>query len=384
MKQLLLLIVTTGMLVISACSSDDSPEAIRKQLDSYHRQSKEIDIKIKELEKQLTGLESGNESTNRVAVVLGEITPELFEHFVEASGNVEAVREALISPEISGQITAIYVREGDRIQKGQVLAQLNTQVTQKSIEEIKTSLSLATDLFQRQQRLWDQKIGSEMQYLESKNNKESLENRLATLNAQLDMARVTSPVSGVVERVAQKNGELAMPGMTMIHVINLDELFVKASVSESLLPYINKGDEIVLKFPSYPDYIRKLKVDRIGSNINPGNRTFEVQVKFPNPDGTIKPNMMASLLINDYRNEQALIIPSRLIKEDLKGKYLYIAMGNSPDFIAQKVYIQEGRSFQGRTEVLSGLSVGDKIILDGFNRVNDGVYLSVDSVKTAK
>ncbi|HRW69322.1 efflux RND transporter periplasmic adaptor subunit, partial [Lentimicrobium sp.] len=313
-----------------------------------------------------------------------EIAPGLFEHYVEAGGSVEAVREAFISPEISGQITAIYVKEGDKVQKGQLLAQLNTQVTRKSIEEVQTSLKLATDLFQRQQRLWDQKIGSEIQYLEAKNNKESLENRLATLNAQLDMARVVSPVSGVVEQVAQKNGELAMPGMSMIHVINLDELFVKADVSEALLPYIRKGDEIVLKFPSYPDFSRKLRVDRIGSNINPGNRTFEVQVKFDNTDGAIKPNMMASLLINDYRNEQALIIPSRLIKEDLKGKYIYIARSNSPDFIAQKVYIQAGRSFLGRTEVTSGLSVGDKIIQDGFNRVSDGVYLSVDSVKTAK
>ncbi len=384
MKRIISLIAVAGMLMISSCKQDNSPEALRKQLDGYHKQSKEIDIRIKELEKQLADMENGSDKINRVPVVLEEIAPGLFEHYVEAGGSVEAVREAFISPEISGQITAIYVKEGDKVQKGQLLAQLNTQVTRKSIEEVQTSLKLATDLFQRQQRLWDQKIGSEIQYLEAKNNKESLENRLATLNAQLDMARVVSPVSGVVEQVAQKNGELAMPGMSMIHVINLDELFVKADVSEALLPYIRKGDEIVLKFPSYPDFSRKLRVDRIGSNINPGNRTFEVQVKFDNTDGAIKPNMMASLLINDYRNEQALIIPSRLIKEDLKGKYIYIARSNSPDFIAQKVYIQAGRSFLGRTEVTSGLSVGDKIIQDGFNRVSDGVYLSVDSVKTAK
>ena len=205
MKRIISLIAVAGMLMISSCKQDNSPEALRKQLDGYHKQSKEIDIRIKELEKQLADMENGSDKINRVPVVLEEIAPGLFEHYVEAGGSVEAVREAFISPEISGQITAIYVKEGDKVQKGQLLAQLNTQVTRKSIEEVQTSLKLATDLFQRQQRLWDQKIGSEMQYLEAKNNKESLENRLATLNAQLDMARVVSPVSGVVEQVAQKN-----------------------------------------------------------------------------------------------------------------------------------------------------------------------------------
>jgi len=384
MKRLTFLLSLVAVIFLAACSTEKGPDAIRKKLDAYHKQSKEIEIKIKELEKELAAMDNGDEDQNKVPVVLEELKPAVFEHFVEATGNVVAVSEALISPEISGQITAIYVKEGDRVQRGQVLAKLNTQVIMKSVDELKTSLKLATDLYQRQQRLWDQKIGSEMQFLEAKNNKENLENRLATLNAQLDMAKVTTPVSGIVERVNQKNGELAMPGMTMIHVVNLDELYVKANVSEAFLPFVKKGDDILLGFPSYPEFSKKLQVDRVGSAINPGNRTFEVQVKLKNQDGAIKPNMMATLLINDYSNSEAMIIPSRLLKEDLKGKYIYAAFNNSPDYVARKVYVKAGKSYLGKTEILSGLKTGDKIILDGFNRVSDGVYLSIEPSKSAK
>lgn len=384
MKRLTLLTSVVALLILASCGSGKGPDDIRKQLDAYHKESKEIEIKIKELEKELAALESGTDKANKVPVVIGELKPEAFDHYVEATGNVEAVNEAMISPEINGQISAIYVKEGDKVQRGQLLAQLNTQVIQKSIEEVKTGLKLATDMFQRQERLWSQKIGSEMQYLEAKNRKESLENQLATLNAQLNMAKVVSPVSGVVERVSQKAGEMAMPGSPMIHVVSLDEMYIKANVSEAFLPYVKKGDEIILRLPSYPDFSKSLPVDRVGSAINPGNRTFEVQVKLKNQDGIIKPNMVATLLINDYQNPEALVIPSRLIKEDLKGKYIYTAQSNSPEVVARKVYINIGKSYLGKTEVVSGLNTGDRIILDGFNRVSDGVYLTTTAANTVK
>lgn len=384
MKRLTLLTSVVALLILASCGSGKGPDDIRKQLDAYHKESKEIEIKIKELEKELAALESGTDKANKVPVVIGELKPEAFDHYVEATGNVEAVNEAMISPEINGQISAIYVKEGDKVQRGQLLAQLNTQVIQKSIEEVKTGLKLATDMFQRQERLWSQKIGSEMQYLEAKNRKESLENQLATLNAQLNMAKVVSPVSGVVERVSQKAGEMAMPGSPMIHVVSLDEMYIKANVSEAFLPYVKKGDEIILRLPSYPDFSKRLPVDRVGSAINPGNRTFEVQVKLKNQDGMIKPNMVATLLINDYQNPEALVIPSRLIKEDLKGKYIYTAQSNSPELVARKVYINIGKSYLGKTEVVSGLNTGDRIILDGFNRVSDGVNLTTTAANTVK
>jgi RND family efflux transporter MFP subunit len=270
------------------------------------------------------------------------------------------------------------------VQKGQLLARLNTQVTQKALDEIKTSLRLATDLFERQNRLWEQKIGSEMQYLEAKNNKENLENKLATMNAQLEMSNITSPISGEVEKVNQKNGEMASPGFSMIHIVSLDEVYIKANVSEAFLPYIKKGDEILLEFPSYPDFKMRLPVDRVGSLINPQNRTFEVQVKLTNRDGKIKPNMMAVLRVNDYANPSAVVIPSKLLKEDLKGKYVYVAENASPELVARKIYVTPGKSYLGKSEILSGLKAGDRLILDGFNRVSDGSYLDVKANNTAK
>jgi membrane fusion protein, multidrug efflux system len=384
MKTLVLLTFFIASVMISGCGSEKGPDDLRKQLDAYHKQSKEIDQKIKDLEKQLAASENGKEQKNNLPVVLETLQTTLFEHYVEASGSVEPVKEAFISPEIGGQISAIFVKEGDRVQKGQLLARLNTQVTQKAVDEIKTSLRLATDLFERQNRLWEQKIGSEMQFLEAKNNKENLENKLATMNAQLEMSNLTSPISGEVEKVNQKNGEMASPGFSMIHIVSLDEVYVKANVSEAFLPFIKKGDDILLEFPSYPDFKMKLPVDRVGSLINPQNRTFEVQVKLNNRDGKIKPNMMAVLRVNDYANPSALVIPSKLLKEDLKGKYVYIAENASPELVARKIYVSPGKSYLGKSEILSGLKAGDRVILDGFNRVSDGSYLNVKANNTAK
>jgi membrane fusion protein, multidrug efflux system len=376
MKKLLISISIISTALLFACSQVETVESLEKKLEDSRKKAKEIESNIHELEEKIASLSDGTDNRYFEPVVVETLKPKLFKHYFEASGAVEPVQEAYVSPEVNGQITGLYVKEGDRVQKGQLLARLNTEVTERSLQELETALSLAVDVFERQQRLWNQRIGSEIQYLEAKNNKENLENRLATIRAQLELSKIHAPINGYIEKLNQKTGELAVPGMIMMHVINLDEVYVKADVSERFLPAIDVGDEVVLRFPSYPDFHLTTNINRVGNLVNRANRTFEVQLKLKNENQMLKPNMVAVIEINDYSAENSLVVPSKIIKEDLMGKYLFVAVQN-PDMeqVARKRYVVPGRTYQSNTRIESGLQEGDAIIVEGFNRVNDGSLL---------
>jgi membrane fusion protein, multidrug efflux system len=377
MKMKLFLSIIMAALLMTACNSTEDVEKLETELEQKRLLHKETELAIKDLEKQIEVLKGDVDDRYFEPVVTSNVQPRMFRHFFEASGAVEPVREAFVSPEINGQIAQIAVGEGNRVQKGQLLAKINTEVTDRTIKELETSLSLATDVFERQKRLWEQRIGSEIQFLEAKNNKENLENRLATLQAQLKMAIIASPIDGYVEKIFQKQGEMASPGQPLMHIIDVAEMLVKADVSERFMPDINEGDEVVLRFPSYPGFSKTTTVKRIGNVVNPNNRTFEVELRLQNLNNMLKPNMIAVIDVNDYAADNSLVVPSKIIKEDLNGKYLYIAENKNSDWLARKRYIVTGRTYLGETRIESGLEANDKIILEGFNRVNDGSLLRI-------
>jgi membrane fusion protein, multidrug efflux system len=379
MKMKLFLSSLLAALLITACNSTENVEKLETELEQKRLLLKQTEAAIKEIEGQIEVLKGGVDDRYFEPVVTTNLQGRMFRHFFEASGAVEPVREAFVSPEINGRIDQIDVREGDRVKKGQLLAKINTEVTEKTIKELETSLSLATDVFERQKRLWEQRIGSEIQFLEAKNNKENLKNRLATLHAQLDMAIITSPIDGHIEKISQKQGEMAAPGMVLMHIIDLTEMLIKADVSERFMPDINEGDEVVLRFPSYPGFSKTTTVRRIGNVVNPNNRTFEVELRLQNPNNMLKPNMVAVIDVNDYSADNSLVVPSKVIKEDLNGKYLYIAHNQNDDWIARKRYIVNGRTYLGETRIESGLNENDIVIVEGFNRVNDGSLLRISN-----
>lgn len=378
MKQISILLLAAIVVFLSSCGNQPKPEeVISSELEAYRQQVRDLNKKIEEKTKELEALTSGQDNRMRVPVNLQQVEAVTFNHFFEASGSVIPVNEAFISPEVNGQVSEILVSEGDRVKKGQLLMRLNTDITDKTIQEVETSLALATDVFNRQKRLWDQKIGSEIQFLEAKNNKASLENRLATLRAQLEMSDITAPIDGIIEKVNLKKGELAVPGMQVIQLVNLSKLYVRADISENYLPYLKMGDEVTLTFPSYPGYMKKLNISRIGNVVNINNRTFEIELELENTQEELKPNMVGVIKINDFTAENSMVAPSKVIKEDLNGHYLYIAVQDGNDLIARKRYIQIGRTFSDQTRVVGGLEFGDKIIVDGFNRVSDGSLLKL-------
>jgi RND family efflux transporter MFP subunit len=282
---------------------------------------------------------------------------------------------------MNGQIATIHVKEGQRASKGQLLVSLKTDVTESNIQEVKTSLDLANKMYEKQKDLWEQKVGSEVQYLQAKNQKESLEARLNTLRAQLDMARVKAPFAGIVEEIFQKEGELGTPGRQIIQLVNLNKLKLNASVSESYLSMVEAGDTVRVTFPAFPGMVKYLPISRTGKVIDPANRTFDIELAMRNPAEKLKPNMLAVVRLNDYTNPSAFVVPSNAISQDIKGKFLFTAQVTDSITLAEKVYVKPGKSYGNQSEIQKGLKPGDKVVVSGYNLVSSGSELNIKEVR---
>ncbi len=366
-----------ALAVLMMSCNNNPAEKKREELLKYRQQAVALENKIAQLENEMALDSAGNGSgTNYVLVELKNLQWEPFSHFIEVSGEVEMAREAFISSEMNGQIETIHVREGARVKKGQLLVSLNTDVVQSSMDEVKTALDLAEKLYEKQKELWDQNIGSEIQYLQAKNSYESAKSRLNTLKAQMEMSLVRAPFEGIVDRIYRKEGELAVPGVQLLQLVNLDQMIIRAQVSESYLSQVRAGEPVEVRFPSYPDKIIDLPIYRTGNVIDEKSRTFEIEMRMENQDGRIKPNQMAVVRIRDFASPQALVIPSVIIKRDIRGLYVYVATKDEKNILrARKSYITTGLSYEDQTMVSSGLAPGQKVIVSGYNMVSDGIMV---------
>lgn len=376
MKNLIALIIISSLLF--SCSSGNDKDAIKGKITEYQNQITDLSKKIKELESQLPGGSVTNSTLGKATKVrTTKVSIQPFSKYFTATGELEAINEAFVSPEVSGQITKINVVEGQKVSRGQLLAKLNTSLIEKNIKEVETQLDLAKIIYDKQTELWNDGIGSERQYLEAKNSFENLQNKMATLQEQYNMSIIRSPINGYVEDILLKQGELASPGMLLMQIVNLDRLYVVTKLSEAYLPVIKKGDVVEITFPTFPDLNLQEKVARIGNVVNKQNRTFRMEVIIDNKDGRLKPNLLANIKINDYNTNDAIIVPSYLIREDLTGSYLFLAEKNLDNWVAKKKYIKVGRSYQDKSEVLSGLSANNLIITDGYSSISDGAAISI-------
>jgi RND family efflux transporter MFP subunit len=367
-------IILISLVLFTGACNMNSPEMIEKQIANRQKQVKKMNARITELEAQLMN-DSTDEVKFRIPVSVKQMRPETFRHFIEVTGKLEAEEDAFISPEMNGQIENIYVKEGQAVKKGQLLASLNTSVIESSITEVKTGLELASKLYEKQKELWDQGIGSELQFLEAKNAKEQAEARLATLEAQLDMARVTAPFSGVVEKIMMKEGELAIPGMQLMQLISLENLKLYGDISERYLTSVKKGDDVDVSFPDIEGLGVTAPIYRVGNLIDNASRTFRIEIKVNNRNKKLKPNMYSLIRINDFSSSSAFIVPSVSIKQDIKGNYLYVA--DTKTNKARKRYVKTGLSYEDQTMLLEGVSEGENIIVKGFAQVSDGIDIAL-------
>lgn len=370
-----LIILFSGIFLIGC--SQENPEAIQKQIINYKNKVTSYNDKIAELEEMLEQDTAFDTSERATVVRVQEIQPRNFSHFIKVSGKVLAEEEAFISPEMNGQIEEVLVKEGQRVSGGQLLVSLNSEVTEKSIAEVETNLELLNSLYEKQKNLWDQNIGTEVQYLQAKTNKESAEARLATLQEQLEMSKIRAPFSGIVEDIMVKNGEMAMPGARLLHLVNLRDLSIESDISESYLNDIREGEKVEVEFPTFPGMKKMLPIIRVGSVIDNMSRTFEIELELKNPDEKIKPNQLAELRINDFSADSALVIPSITIKQDISGYYVYQIQQRNSETIASKLYLTPGRSAEDLTMVTEGLKPGMRIITEGYNLVKDGTRVSI-------
>ena len=365
-------------LTVAACNPERNAETIKSEIDNKTNSIQDLTNEIKSLEAELVELDGVQiYGGKKVAVRTIIASKEAFDHYFEASGEIESVNEAFISPEVNGQVIDISVVEGQKVNKGQQLAKLNTSLIEKNIQELKTQLEFAETMFEKQSDLWNRNIGSERQYLEAKNNYQNLKDKYQTLTTQYEMSIITAPFSGVIEDIMIKEGELAGPGMMLMQVISLDNLVVKTKLSESYLSSIVVGETVSINFPSYPNMTMNAKIARVGNVINKQNRTFIVEINLNNKDNRLKPNMLANVIFNDYSGNDNFVVPSVLIKKDLQGRYLYVVAKKDGLDRAEKRYVTTGRSYQDVTEVITGLKSNEEIITDGYSNVSNGGAVNI-------
>ncbi len=368
-----------ALLFLMASCGHETKSKTEQQIISYQKQVTAINNKIDRLQQKLDKQNKNKVVTTgrKVTVNVSKLQPSVFNHYFDASAEVESVNEAYISPEVSGQIEKIYVKEGDRVKRGQLLAQLNSDIIKDNIRELKTSLELASYTYKKQKSLWKKHIGSELQYLQAKTNFESLQNKLNTLQTQYQRSFIKSPIDGYVDAIDLKVGEMAIPGQRFFHVVNLGRLYVNAQISEAYLPIIHEGDAVEVRFPAFPSIVLHKTVYRIGKVINKQSRTFKLQLRINNPKQLLRPNLLAIIRIKDYTNPKAIVVPSFIIREDIQGNYLYVVTTEDGQKIARKRYVKTGKSYQQTTEVLEGLRVGETVVTQGFNNVSNGSVLNI-------
>ncbi|OYX24271.1 MAG: efflux transporter periplasmic adaptor subunit [Algoriphagus sp. 32-45-6] len=361
------------VVLAASCSKPSELESKKAELESLKSQLSEINASIKTLEDELSKLDPEFAAQNKKSILITTAPAQKgeFVHFVEVTGSVLSKKNVSISAETAGRILEVPAIEGMRVSKGQILARIDSESIQRSIDELQTNLDLAQTIFEKQERLWKQQIGTEVQYLEAKSRKEGLERNLASLKTQLDRSYVRAPFNGTVETVNVRLGELVQPGTPVVQFVGESDLFIEADISEAYIGVLSKGDSVDVSFPSISKTIQT-KVSAVGAIINPNNRTFKVEVFLPNmPE--VKPNMISVLKIQDYKNPNGVTVPGHLILSDTKGDYVFVVENG----MAKKRYVKRGKAYADQTEIIEGLQGNETLVDKGFREVGDNFSVNI-------
>lgn len=376
----LLVFGLAAMLLLTACGGGESADSgdlgkKKEKLAELKTQRKALNTEIRTLEKEIGELDTNAVTDTRVPVKVMEVKETTFEHYVNVQGSIEANNNVMVSPQSAGMITQIKVKEGQNVKRGQLLGRLDDDILRRSLEELDVQLELADTVYSRQKNLWAQKIGSEIQLLQAKTQKEGLEKRIATTREQLDLMEIRSPISGVVEKVMPKVGEVVAPGMPAFNILNLSSLSFKADISEAYIPYIKRGDKVSIHFPVIGKTVES-KVATVSQNINPINRTVAIEVNLPGGDKMLKANLSGEIAINDVNRENSIVIPVNQIQSVGDKEFVMVAVrGENGEYLAKKVEVTTGISYQGDIEVLSGLGKGSQLIVEGAAGLNEGAQV---------
>jgi RND family efflux transporter MFP subunit len=350
---------------------------IREKKTELNQEQKELSDQIKEINKAIEELDTLKRNPLITAITLKN---EEFVHYIELQGNVKTKQNVLIYPEMPGLLERVYVDEGDKVYKGQLLATIDDGGMQQQLAQAKATAQLAKTTYERQKRLWEQKIGSEIQYLQAETNYLATKNTVEQLSKQLGKFRITAPFSGVIDDVIKDQGTIVAPGQgsEIFRIVNLENMYLEADIPESYISSVTKGRDVVVEFPVLGTTV-DTKVRQTGNFINPNNRTFKAEIGVPNKEGNIKPNLTAKLKINDYISEEAILIPQSIISENAAGdQYVYKVINLEGNVgIAKQVVVKTGKTQGDIIEVLEGVSPGDLLIEEGARSVKDGQEVEI-------
>jgi RND family efflux transporter MFP subunit len=373
MNKTKMLIPVLIVMLITTCAPPQDKQA---QLARLEAQREALTAQIEQLKAEVAQ-EGGEAPQEALAYVRGiEVRPSLFQHFIQAQGTVESDNNILIPAQYSGVVKKIHVRQGDTVSQGQLLAELDGAILESGVAELEHGLELATTIYERQDRLWKKNIGSELDYLTAKNNKENLEKKLETLQEQYKLTKVHAPISGTVDDVLIKEGEMAAAGFGTIRIVQLSRLKLRASLSENYISRVKKGDSVQVRIPVAAREM-ELAIDAVSQVIDPNNRTFQIEIRIPTRERDLKPNMLAVITINDYSNPEALTVPQNVVQETGSGSFLFVAEERDGGWVARRRTVVPGVNYGERLEVNAGLSAGEFVVTFGFQNLADGQRISI-------
>jgi len=357
---------------------EQKKEFEKSNIEFLESEKNKIVTKIDQLNETLKKINSSiDKITNnqKVPLVTGiKISSETFNHKIEIQANINTRQNLILFPELSGKLKELYVNEGQQVKKGQLLAVIDDSGLNEELETLKIQFSLSKTNFEKTERLWNKKIGSEMKYLESKAKYESQQKMVDQMKKRLLKTKIIAPFKGVIDEIKGKKGQILTPYVTpILRIINLDKMYVEALVPENHLPNIKIGSEAVVNIPVLKSS-QKTKINQTGNYINPNNRTFRIEAPINNSNNMIKPNLAAKILITDYYNKNAIMIPTKIINENAEGQpYIFKLLKTDENSIyrTKKIFIELGKSTNEKTEILNGIKVDDIIIDEGSMIVDD-------------
>lgn len=366
------------LFLVTACGGEKQPNTLAEKKEALAKmktEAKSLTEKIAKLDAEIKAADPSMKAAEKVLPVITQtLQPRNFNSFIEIQGTVETKNTATATPRMAGTYTTVYVKEGQSVKAGQLLAKIDNAILRDQIAALKQQMELANTVYEKQKSLWDQKIGTEIQFLQAKNNKESLEKNLTLLETQVDMYNVYAPISGAVERVMAKTGEIAAPGMPLASIVNLGSLKATANVPDTYLSNIRMGDAVKVKLPDLSREINA-RVTFISKLVNPANRTFKIEASIPS-SSDIKPNMVSILNISDINKSNALVINQNYIQSTEFGDVVYVAETEGNKKVAKARKITTGVSYNGEIEITEGLRAGDLIVTEGYQDLVDGQVIS--------
>ena len=384
--------ITLSAAVLASCggNSGKSLEKVMasKDVEAIRAKHAEISSEKKALEVQLKSLDSAiallDDTAKLPLVPTIEVHPKKFNHYLELQGDVMTKQNVLIYPEMSGTLNRVHVKEGQKVSKGQLLATIDDGGLSSQLAQHRTQAELSKTTFERQKRLWEQNIGSEIQYLQAKTNYEAQQSAVKQMESQVGKSSIRAPFTGIIDDVIKDEGTVVSPGpgSEVFRIVNLSNMYIEVEVPESHLPNVTPGKDVKIYFPVLGDSV-STKIRQTGNFINPSNRSFTAEIPVPSHDGKIKPNLTARVMINDYTSDNAILIPQSILSENANGEqYVFLVDADSiqNDPVAKKVVIKTGKTQGDYVEVLSGINEGDAIIDEGARSVKEGQKVNIKNI----